>query len=207
MAVSRASDVSRADYGVEIAVYGLAKTEKVLRQLAISGDGESGEVVQILNSEIRQALNVTRDNARKRIPSEPPMSGWSKNSVKRGRTRGGSGWPSWDAGKARGGIKVGKGQSSKAKSLTTISVAWRLESSDAAGTIYDKAGTKTQGSGSGVQFIKNIAAASGVNTPHQRVLWPAWLATRSEALASISTAIHKMEARFNAILDRMDSAA
>jgi len=223
MALSRASDVSRADYGVEIAVYGLANVQKVLRQLS-GTDAEFGEVSKVLDTEIRQALNKTRDNARKRIPTSPPMSGWyadksdagyrnwwrvQAGSTRRARRKDGSvgGWPVWDASKARTSLKVGKGQSSDrhAKGLSSISVAWRLEQTDAAGTIYDKAGQRSDGkTPQGVAFVRVLRERRG---NAQRVLWPAWMETRAEAIASINASIRKMEERMNALIARMDNAA
>ena len=228
MAVNRGINtigVSRGDFGVDVAVYGLANVQKVLRALATT-DAEFGEVNKILDTEIRTAMNKTRDTARKRIPASPPMSGWVKNKSDAGyrdwwRVQTGSsnrttrrdkngvaqGWPVWDASKARAGIKVTRGGAWKANSVTVGTIAWKLESSDAAGTIYDKAGTKTTGTGHGVQFIKNIAAASGVSTPHQRVLWPAWMANRSATINSINASIRKMEERMTALIARLDNAA
>jgi hypothetical protein len=173
--------------GVELNVYGLQQTERALKAIA-------PEVGKALDKAIRQALNKTRDAARGRIPDTPPMSGWRTGSAARGRARGGAGWPGWDAGKARAGIKVGKGQA-RGRRLSSVAVAWRVQSSDGAGTIFDKS---AQGhSPVGEQFVRNLDRFSKA----QRVLWPAWLATRDEALRTIEVEIHHAESVVQRFID------
>lgn len=178
--------------GVELNVYGLEQTERALKALA-------PEVGKALDKAIRQALNKTRDAARGRIPDTPPMSGWRTTGATRGRSRGGAGWPAWDAGKARAGISVRRGQA-RGRRLSSVAVAWRVQSTDGAGTIFDKA---TEGHGSvGEQFIANLDREGKA----QRVLWPAWLATRDDALRTINTEIDHAEAVVQRLVDANDAA-
>jgi hypothetical protein len=173
--------------GVEVAVYGLQQTERALHALA-------PDVEKALNKEIRESLNVVRDLARGLVPADSPMSGWTK-----------SGRYGWNPDVMRVGMTVGRGSARGTRGLSTISVAWQLRSNQAAATIYDKAGTKTEGSGTGVQFIRNIRAASG--RKGQRLLWPAWLMHREATMKRIEEAIHRAEQKLQQAIDQADRAA
>jgi len=179
--------------GVEIAVYNLAQVERALKALA-------PEVGKGMNTAIRTALNVTRDEARRRIWDTPPMSGWSTTPAGKGRSRGGAGWPAWDTGRMRAGITVNKGQARGTQGLAAIAVAWRLQSTEAAATIFDKA-TESH-STVGAQFIENLNNRASA----QRVLWPAWLKTRQQALQSVEAAIRHAEAVVQSQIDANDAA-
>lgn len=179
-------------HGVELNVYGLQQTERALKALA-------PEVGKAMNKAIRAALNKTRDAARARIPDTPPMSGWRGSAAKRGRARGGAGWPAWDAGKARAGISVNRGQA-RGRRLASVAVAWRLQSTDGAGTIFDKSAEGHTPVGE--QFVRNLDREGKA----QRVLWPAWLATRDDAMRVINTEIDHAEAVVQRLVDANDAA-
>lgn len=191
---------SQEGFGVELQVYGLQQIETALKALQPA-------VKAALDKEIRDALGVTLDLARGLIPADSPMSGWSLNAARRGQSRGGAGWPAWSADTMRSGIKVGRGSMRGTRGLSSISVAWQIRSTDAAATIFDKAGTKTGGTGTGVQFIKNISAATGRPAGRQKVLWPAWLKTRVEAMKRIQEAIDAASESLNKAIEREDLVA
>lgn len=180
--------------GVEVSVYGLAQTQRALKSLA-------PEAEKALSRGIRTALNKARDKARARIPTTPPMSGWRTGAAARGRSRGGAGWPAWDASKARAGITVGRGAARGTRRTSTLSVAWQLRSTDAAGTIFDKSANSS--TPVGAQFIANLDRAGRA----QRVLWPAWLEEREDAMRTIEAEIHKAEAVVQRLLDEVEGAA
>lgn len=192
-----ATRISSVDgLGVSIQVLGYQQTVRALHALAPA-------VEKALNTEIRESLNVTRDLARSLIPTGAPMSGWSTSDTAKPRTRRAGGFPSWQPDRMRAGITVGRGSARGTRGLSSISVAWQLRSSDGAATIYDKAGQKTGGEGSGVQFIANLNRARHA----QRVLWPAWLKTRTEAMRRITEAIEAAEKVLNTEIDRADKVA
>lgn len=184
--------VSGDGLGVELAVYGLQSFERALRQF-------NPAVAREMDRSIRQALVATRSVARSRIPDDSPMKGWRTTPAARGRSRGGAGWPAWDASAMRSGIQIRKGQA-RGRGRTSIAVAWRLESSQAAATIFDKAAVGRTSVGQ--QFIANLNQGNG---KAQRVLWPAWLATRRLAIVQIEDAIGKAQRAFQSQIDAIDS--
>lgn len=179
--------------GVEIAVYNLAEVQRALKAIAPTVEKE-------MNRAIRTALNETRDVARARIPDSPPMSGWRQGAAAKGRSRGGAGWPGWNPGAMRAGITVGRGNG-RGRRISSINVAWRLQSSEAAATIFDKA---AEGHSSvGEQFVSNLHDREGTA---QRVLWPAWLATRKVALEEVAAAIGRAEQVVQSYIDNEQTA-
>jgi hypothetical protein len=184
--------VARDSLGIDIAVYGLRELERALKAF-------SPDVAKEMNGSIRSALNVTRDRARARIPNQSPMSGWSSTGSGRGRSRGGAGWPGFDPSRARAGITVRKGNARNARGRSTLAVAWRLESRDPAATIFDKSAVGH--SSVGRQFVDNLNTGFGKS---QRVLWPAWLQTRTLALAEVEAAINRAQQRLQQAADRID---
>lgn len=179
---------SQQSVGIEI--HGLQQLDRALRQL-------SPDVGKQMNRSIRTSLNKVRDTARGRIGSDSPMSGWSTSPARRGRTRGGQGWPAFDAGAARAGITVRKGSEYGLRS--GVSVAWRVRSENSVATIIDKAATSH--SARGRQFIANLDRRSGKS---QRILWPAWLATRRVALTQIRVAVSEAEKALQERADKID---
>lgn len=102
-----------------------------------------------------------------------PMSGWRKADATRPRstTRGGKGWPGWDAGAIQAGIVKTKVQGKVRKDFTTSAGA--LLNKTAAGVIFEISGKKTKpGSarGSGNQFLRTLGNRLRLGKA-SRVVW------------------------------------
>ena len=71
-----------------------------------------------------------------------PMSGWRKDDATKPRktTRGGAGWPGWDASKIQAGITKTKAQGKVRRDYTTSAGA--LLNKSAAGVIFEIAGNR-----------------------------------------------------------------
>lgn len=120
-----------------------------------------------------------------------PMSGWRKADATRPRktTRGGAGWPGWDAGAIQAGIVKTKVQGKVRKNYTTSAGA--LLNKTAAGVIFEIAGKKTKpgsGRGSGNQFLRTLGnrfqAAS-------RVVWRVVDKDRPRIEANVARALEQ----------------
>lgn len=92
---------------------------------------------------MRAAVAPLQNAARALIPSDPPMSGWT-----RGRY-------AFDGAKAKSGVKVVVGgRAAKGKNVWPLVT---MNQTNAAGAIYDMAGRRSGGSSaSGRQFIANL---------------------------------------------------
>lgn len=182
---------SQAGYGVDIVVYGLAETERALRQVA-------PDVKKAMDKSIRAALGSTVSVARGRLP-QSPMSGWRAGAAAKGRTRGGAGWPGWEPQRGAARITIRRGSAFRRGRGSAVTTAWRIQSDDAAATIFDKAAVGH--SRSGKQFVANLDGFGKA----QRVLWPAWLATRDEAMTKVQAAITQAEQHLQSIIDANDA--
>lgn len=191
VAISR---VDSGEFGVSVAIYGLAELERTLKSMA-------PDLRKQMDKGIRDGLRPTLTAARARIPSNPPLSGWSTTGAASGRTRGGVGWPAWDPRGGRAGISVRRG-SPWGRRRTTVAVAWRIESRDASATIFDKAV-----SGHSPQWQNFVAVLTERFGKSQRVLWPAWLATREAAMTSVENAVRDAEAALQSRVDAIDGRA
>jgi hypothetical protein len=87
--------------------------------------------------------------------TDTPMSGWRKtDALNPTKTRGGKGWPGWDRAAIKAGIKVTKAQGKVRRDYTTSAGALLNES--AAGAIFEIAGRKSSGTGTGESFISTL---------------------------------------------------
>ena len=126
------------------------------------------EMLKALDKQVRQAILPVLAEARNLIPDDPPMSGWNITPAEKGRVRGGAGWPAWDAAAARKGIKQKNG--ARRKKGRTNSALITVRNEDAAGSIYEIAGRKSNGKGAtGARFIGNL---NGI-APASRVIYRA----------------------------------
>ena len=110
---------------------------------------------KVINSELAGA---ERD-AKGLIDEDPPMSGWRKADAAKGRTRGGKGWPGWNAGEIKSKITKTKAQGKVRGDYTTSAGA--LLNKSAAGAIFETAGRVTKpgfGGGSSAQFLRTLSA-------------------------------------------------
>ena len=120
-----------------------------------------------------------------------PMSGWRKDDATKPRktTRGGAGWPGWDASKIQAGITKTKAQGKVRRDYTTSAGA--LLNKSAAGVIFEIAGRKTKpgsGRGSSNQFLRTLGnrfkAAS-------RVVWRVVDKDRVKIEANVARALEQ----------------
>ena len=89
------------------------------------------------------------------------MSGWRKtDAINPTGTRGGAGWPGWDANTVKAGIRKtkaeGKVKRGKVGYLRYTTSAGALLNESAAGSIFEIAGRKSDGTGTGTSFISTL---------------------------------------------------
>lgn len=151
-----------------------------------------GSVDKVMEREIRRELNQAagsvRDLARRYVPAESPMSGWTIDNW---------GHRGYNPADMKAGIQVvRRGNRGRAGSFRR---EIRIVNRSAAGVIYELAGTKSKGySPQGAQFIRNIAD-SGLRVPLRRLLVRAGVEKGPEARQRIFNAVVKAEG----ILQRM----
>lgn len=101
------------------------------------------DAVKRFNKVINTELAGAERDAKNIITDQPPMSGWRKADAIRGRTRGGAGWPGWNAGEIKSKITKTKAQGKVRKDYTTSAGA--LLNKSAAGSIFEVAGRQASG--------------------------------------------------------------
>jgi len=104
-----------------------------------------------LNKVINDELALAESAARAKVTDAPPMSGWRTVAAAKGRTRGGQGWPAWEPTAIRQGIKKTRVEGKVRSDYTTSAGA--LVQRTAAGAIWEVAGRRSGGSGTGRQMI------------------------------------------------------
>ncbi len=82
------------------------------------------DAVRRFNKVINNELAGAERDAHNLINEKPPMSGWRKVDAARGKTRGGAGWPGWNAGEIKSKITKTKAQGSGG--VTTGGLIWLL---------------------------------------------------------------------------------
>lgn len=103
------------------------------------------DAVKRFNKVINDELSLAQSTARGFVPLDPPMSGWrTTNAIKPTSTRGGKGWPGWDAASIQAGIVKIKSQGKVRGDYTTSAGA--LKNNFSAGAIFEIAGRKPGGS-------------------------------------------------------------
>lgn len=129
------------------------------------------DALKRFNKVINDELRTAKVAAQGLIP-ESPMRNWRTVPAKKGRTRGGAGWPAWDAGAVKAGIKTTRAQGKVRKDYTTNAGA--LINKTPAGVIFEVAGrskgksTLSDKGGSGEQFKRNLGNKYGAAS---RVVW------------------------------------
>lgn len=135
-----------------------------------------------IRKEINQAAGSIRDLARRYVPAESPMSGWTADNW---------GARGYDAAAIRKGITVKRRGSRKRRNSFQHEI--RIVNSSAAGVIYELAGSKSNGySPQGRQFIQNISN-SGLRAPLRRLVVRAGVEKGEEARRRIFNATVKAE--------------
>jgi hypothetical protein len=150
------------------------------------------DAVKRFNKVINNELAGAERDARNIIGEEPPMSGWRKADAARGKTRGGAGWPGWNAGEIKSKISKTKAQGKVRGDYTTSAGA--LLNKSAAGSIFEVAGRKTNataGRTSSAQFLRNLGNRFGKAS---RVVWRVVDKDRSRIEANVARALEDAKA-------------
>jgi hypothetical protein len=158
------------------------------------------DAVKRFNKVINNELAGAERDARNIISEDPPMSGWRKADAARGKTRGGAGWPGWNAGEIRSKITKTKAQGKVLGDYTTSAGA--LLNKSAAGSIFEVAGRKTKataGRTSSAQFLRNLGNRFGKAS---RVVWRVVDKDRSRIEANVARALDDAKAELQKHLNR-----
>jgi hypothetical protein len=158
------------------------------------------DAVKRFNKVINDELAGAQRDARNLISEEPPMSGWRKLDAARGKTRGGEGWPGWNAGEIKSKITKTKAQGKVRGDYTTSAGA--LLNKSAAGSIFEVAGRKTNataGRTSSAQFLRNLGNRFGKAS---RVVWRVVDKDRSRIEANVARALDDAKAELQKHLNR-----
>jgi hypothetical protein len=158
------------------------------------------DAVRRFNKVINDELKGAERDAHNLITEEPPMSGWRKVDAARGKTRGGEGWPGWNAGQIKSKITKTKSQGKVRGDYTTSAGA--LLNKSAAGSIFEVAGRKTKagfGGGSSAQFLRTLGNRFGKAS---RVVWRVVDKDRSKIEANVSKALEQAKAELQKHLNR-----
>ena len=159
------------------------------------------DAVRRFNKVINDELAGAERDARNLISEEPPMSGWRKADAARGKTRGGAGWPGWNAGEIRSKITKTKAQGKVRKGDYTTSAGALLNKS-AAGSIFEVAGRKTKataGRTSSAQFLRNLGNRFGKAS---RVVWRVVDKDRARIEANVARALEEAKSELQKHLNR-----
>jgi hypothetical protein len=188
---------------MRVRIEGVKETRKAIRQFAPDLNKE-------LNSELRAALAPIAKKARGFVTSDSPMSGWAGRSFSEGK------FPTYNAGTIRKGIgfttKPGRATRSGFTANATIfnkSVAgsiyeWAGRANNGEGQpwVGPKAGgtsrnvSRTNWSGSGTQFIKNLPPLTNSLKGRGRLILKAWAQDQGKAYGAAIKAIDKAERKF-----------
>ena len=158
------------------------------------------DAVKRFNKVINDELRGAERDAKGLISEEPPMSGWRKADAAKGRTRGGKGWPGWNAGETKSGITKTKAQGKARGDYTTSAGA--LLNKSAAGSIFEVAGRKTAagfGGGSGAQFLRTLGNRFGKAS---RVVWRVVDKDKDKIERNVENALNDAKAELQKHLNR-----
>jgi hypothetical protein len=132
------------------------------------------------------------------------MSGWRKADAIRGKTRGGEGWPGWNAGEIKSKITKTKAQGKVRKGNYTTSAGALLNKS-AAGSIFEVAGRVASGTkamtaqSSSGQFLRTLGNRFGKAS---RVVWRVVDIDRARIEANVERALNDAKAVLQKHLNR-----
>jgi hypothetical protein len=158
------------------------------------------DAVRRFNKVINNELAGAERDARNIIEEEPPMSGWRKTDAARGKTRGGAGWPGWNAGEIKSKITKTKSQGKVRGDYTTSAGA--LLNKSAAGAIFEVAGRETKTTAartSSAQFLRTLSAR--FQKP-SRVVWRVVDKDRAKIEANVSKALNDAKTELQKHLNR-----
>jgi hypothetical protein len=162
------------------------------------------DAVKRFNKVINTELAGAQRDARNIITDEPPMSGWRKEDAAKGRTRGGQGWPGWNAGEIKSKITKTKAQGKVRKGDYTTSAGALLNKS-AAGAIFEIAGRQASGTKkmfaqtSSGQFLRTLENRF---KKASRVVWRVVDKDRARIEANVNRALEDAKAQLQRVLNR-----
>ena len=163
------------------------------------------DAVKRFNKVINTELAGAERDAKGLISEEPPMSGWRKADAAKPRktTRGGKGWPGWNAGEIKSKITKTKAQGKVRGDYTTSAGA--LLNKSAAGAIFEIAGRKASGTkgmtaqSSSGQFLRTIGNRFGNAS---RVVWRVVDKDKAKIEANVARALEDAKAELQKHLNR-----
>ena len=143
---------------------------------------------KVINDELSGALT----EAKGIVPLDPPMSGWRKSdAMKPTSTRGGKGWPGWDAGKIQAGITKSRAERRVRSDYTTSAGA--LKNAYSSGAIFEVAGRKkTRASTKAGQTFKDVLEERF--NPASRLIWRVVDKDRARIQANVARALEEAKA-------------
>jgi hypothetical protein len=175
----------------KVLITGVKETRAALRQY-------EPEMLKQLDAKIRQEIKPVIETAKGLVPEQPPMSGWRTVAATNGKTRGGAGFPAWDASEIRKGIKQKAGKSRKRGRAKSSLLTVRNES--ASGSIYEVAGRKSSGKGTGAQMISNLNNRGGTAS---RLIYKALDTVGKDKIAqAVKDAYDQVKKELQAALDK-----
>ena len=160
------------------------------------------DAVKRFNKVINTELAGAQKDAKNLISDEPPMSGWRKtDAAKPSKTRGGAGWPGWNAGEIKSKITKTRAEGKVRKGDFTTSAGALLNKS-AAGSIFEVAGRKTAagfGTSSSSQFLRTLGNRFGKAS---RVVWRVVDKDRARIQENVAKALNEAEKQLQRELNR-----
>ena len=160
-----------------IRIEGVESTLKTLGQV-------DKELLNKIKAEVKDEVDKAAVIAKAGYPSGRAIRNWNnKPTIK---PKSGSGFPNYDYNKARAGVK-----SVVAKKTASSKKSWKiaaLQQKNAGGVIFDMAGSKSPGNGSGVYFVSKLTGEYGRAS---RIMWPAMRAKQASIVNSIQKGVNK----------------
>jgi len=162
--------------GAEIQVVGIKDTLKTLNKLA-------PELRKEFNLNYKRVVQPVVDNAKSRVPVQPPLSGMGRNFKKLG---------AWDGSRVSRGIAskidTRKSRSKDAADLGNLETVGALYviSKTGYGAMFDMAG-KRSSSSHFVQALQNRYGSAS------RSMWPAWESTRDQVESAVVDLVQRVE--------------
>jgi len=161
-----------------IVIEGVERTTKALKKY-------DAVMYKEFVAEVKTEVEKAKALAKSSYVSGRAIKGWN-NKPTISPIKGARGFPNYDYGKARSGVKaIVGGKTGKSRKTWRIAA---LQTKDPGGIIYDMAGSKTDGTGSGVTFIAKMRSNYGQAS---RVMWPAMNAFRPTIVESINKGMRK----------------
>lgn len=150
------------------------------------------DAVARFNKVINDELSAALTDAKSAVPQDPPMSGWRKSdALKPTGTRGGKGWPGWDASKIQAGITKTKAEGRVRGDYTTSAGA--LKNAYSSGAIFEVAGRKATPAStrSGQNFKDVLQERFGKAS---RLIWRVVDKDRARIEANVARALEEAKA-------------